>query len=173
MLEQDEDSGKGGTFDATATTGRLGDDAADRQYRSILHFDTATLPDDAVITGVTLRIKRRSITGTNPFTTHGLLTVDAKTGAFHDNPVLERSTSRPSAAGAMWAGSSRPRRGLVPGAAAGRSYPLINLTGTTQFRLRFATDDNDDQGADYLSFYTGNASPWPTGRELIVTYYLP
>ena len=45
------------------------------------------------------------------------------------------------------------------------SYPLINLTGTTQFRLRFATDDNDDMGADYLSFYTGNAPATPTGRN--------
>ena len=66
VLEQDEASGKGGTFDATATTGRVGDDASDRQYRSILHFDTSSLPDDAVITGVTLRIKRQSIIGHQP-----------------------------------------------------------------------------------------------------------
>jgi hypothetical protein len=65
VLEQDETSGKGGTFNATATTGRLGDDGLDRQYRSILDFDTSTLPDDAVVVGVTIRVKRQGIDGTN------------------------------------------------------------------------------------------------------------
>jgi putative hemolysin len=78
VLEREEGSGRGGSFNATATTGRVGDDASDRQYRSILSFDTSGLPDDAVITGVTLRIKRQSITGTNPFDTHGLLKVDMR-----------------------------------------------------------------------------------------------
>jgi hypothetical protein len=32
----------------------------------------------------------------------------------------------------------------------------INKTGTTQFRLRFQKDDNDDLAADYLKFYSGN-----------------
>ena len=89
VLEQDETSGKSGTLDAAATTARVGDDASDRQWRSILHFDTATLPGNAVITGVTLRIKRQRMVGANPFDTHGFLTVDVKSGAFHDNPALE------------------------------------------------------------------------------------
>ena len=52
------------------------------------------------------------------------------------------------------------------------SYALINLTGHTQFRLRFNLDDNDDLGADYLSFYSGNAAE-ADRPELIVTYYVP
>jgi len=33
----------------------------------------------------------------------------------------------------------------------------INLSGTTQFRLRFATDDNNDNNiADYVRFLSGN-----------------
>jgi acetaldehyde dehydrogenase (acetylating) len=51
------------------------------------------------------------------------------------------------------------------------SYLLVNLEGTTQFRLRFATDDNNNGAADYLSFYTGNA-PEADRPELIITYYV-
>ncbi len=57
VLESSETSGVGGTLDSAATTCRVGDDAADRQYRAILDFNTGSLPNDAVITGVALRIK--------------------------------------------------------------------------------------------------------------------
>jgi len=53
-----------------------------------------------------------------------------------------------------------------------RSYDLLNLTGVTQFRLRFDLDDNDDMAPDYLRFYTGNA-PAADRPELIIDYYLP
>ena len=52
------------------------------------------------------------------------------------------------------------------------AYPFINRTGTTQFRLRFALDDNDDMSADYLKFFSGNAAA--TYRPiLIIQYYVP
>ena len=173
VLEQDETSGKGGTFDAAATTGRVGDDALDRQYRSILHFDTATLPDNAVITGVTLRIRKQSVVGTDPFDTHGFLTVDMRTGAYRDNPALEKFDfqavgSRGNVGRFVKVASDGWYRAPLRAV----SYPLINLTGSTQFRLRFAIDDNDDLGADYLSFYTGDAAE-ADRPELIVTYYVP
>jgi hypothetical protein len=37
------------------------------------------------------------------------------------------------------------------------SFQFINKAGTTQFRLRFALDDNDDLGADYMAFFSGNS----------------
>lgn len=173
VLEQDETSGKGGTLDAAATTARVGDDASDRQYRAILHFDTAGLPDDAVITGVTLRIKRQSITGTTPFTTHEFLIVDVKAGAYRENPALEKLDfhavgSRGNAGRFI----KTPAEGWYRAPLRPVSYPFINLTGTTQFRLRFEIDDDDDLGADYLSFYSGNGAE-ADRPELIVTYYVP
>jgi hypothetical protein len=54
-----------------------------------------------------------------------------------------------------------------------RNYVLVNRTGTTQFRLRFEVDDNDNSTADYLSFFTGNAPTVTDRPELIVTYYTP
>jgi hypothetical protein len=174
VLESNELSGKGGTVDAGATTGRVGDDASDRQYRSILSFDTRTLPDDAVITAVTLNIKKKKISGSNPFYHLGWLLVDIKSGFYNGIQELERYDFQ--------ATGSRNNVGRFTKTAPGGwyrsplravSFPLISVTGTTQFRLGFKTDDNDDQVADYLSFYTGN-TPTATDRpELIVTYYLP
>ena len=43
----------------------------------------------------------------------------------------------------------------------------------TQFRLRFAKDDNNDNGADFLRFFsadTANMSDFPV---LEVKYYIP
>ena len=52
------------------------------------------------------------------------------------------------------------------------AYPYINKAGTTQFRLRFYKDDNNDGGADYFKFYSGNA-PAVSRPQLIVEYYVP
>jgi hypothetical protein len=54
--------------------------------------------------------------------------------------------------------------------AAGLTY--VNRTGTTQFRIRFTKGDDGDGLADYLLFYSGNAS-LTTRPQLIVNYYIP
>ncbi|MFH1331347.1 MAG: ExeM/NucH family extracellular endonuclease [Actinomycetota bacterium] len=171
VLERDEESGRGGTSDAAGTTALVGDDASDRQYRSILDFDTTALPNNAVITGVTLRIRRSGITGTNPFTTHGLLKVDMKAGAYHDNPVLEHFDfhavgTRGNVGRFIKTPDDRWYRAPL------RTTYLVNRIGHTQFRLRFALDDNDDGGADYMEFFTGNAPIVADRPELVITYYL-
>jgi hypothetical protein len=172
VLEQDEDSGKGGTFDAGVATARVGDDDANRQWRSLLHFNTAALPDDAVITGVTVRIKKEGMVGTNPFNTHGYLVVDIKSGAYRDNPALEKFDFHAvGSRGNVGRFIKTPSAGWYRAPLRAASYPLVNLTGTTQFRLRFATDDDNDGTADYLNFYTGNY--YAGAPQLIVTYYVP
>jgi hypothetical protein len=52
------------------------------------------------------------------------------------------------------------------------AYSYINLTGLTQFRVRFYKDDNNDFGADYLKLYSGNAT-LASRPTLIVKYYIP
>jgi predicted extracellular nuclease len=174
ILESEESSGKGSTtLDATSETARVGDDAADRQYRSILDFDTAGLPDGAVIVGVTLRVKWQSSTGKNPFNTLSPLRVDVKKGPFQGNVGLEKydfqaAASRPAAGRIVKA----PEAGWYRMVLASARFGLVNLTGHTQFRLRFATDDDDDGVADYMSFFTGNAAQG-NQPELIITYYVP
>jgi hypothetical protein len=49
---------------------------------------------------------------------------------------------------------------------------FINKIGVTQFRLRFTNDDNDDMGADYIKFFSGNSADANLPR-LIITYFVP
>ena len=175
VLEQpDEESGKGSdTRDDVATLAHLGDNAADRQYRAILDFDTSSLPNTAIVVGATLEIRRQSATGTNPFNTHGRLKVDIVEGTYFNNPALERfdfhvSGSRGNVGRFIKAGWEGWHRAPLRAPA----NEWINLTGPTQMRLRFELDDNDDMSADFLSFYTGNAGA-SNRPKLTIFYYVP
>ena len=53
------------------------------------------------------------------------------------------------------------------------NWIYINKLGLTQFRLRFTLDDNNDNIADYLRFYSGNVATASNRPVLIVRYYLP
>jgi M6 family metalloprotease-like protein len=173
ILESGEGTNKGGTLNSTLTTFRLGDNAGDRQFRAILSFDTSSLPDNAVITKVTLKIKLQSVTGTNPFTTHGNLLIDIRNNAFSDNSALQLSDFQSAASkNAVGVISKTAINGWHTKVWTAGVFPYINLAGLTQFRLRFAKDDNDDMGADFLSFYSGNSTA-VNRPKLIVEYYVP
>ncbi|GEM_PF-1615567 len=172
VLEATEFSNTGGTLNATATTFNLGDDAKDRQYRAILSFNTAGLPDNAVITKVTLRIKKQGLVGTNPFSTHQYILVDIRKGAFGTSALQKTD---------FQAAASRNQVGKILNAPVANwfksllnkvAFPYINKTGITQFRLRFKLDDNNDNGADYLKFFSGNALA-ASRPQLIIEYYVP
>lgn len=174
VRERDETSARGGTVNSGNTTSRLGDDDSDRQYRSILAFDTSTLPDNAVITSATIRIRRSGVTGTNPISSHGLLKIDMQAGYYHDSPLLERFDfhavgSRGNVGRFIKTADDRWYRAPLRAPA----WPLINRTGHTQFRLRFEIDDNDDTAADILNIYSGNYPTVGDRPELIITYYVP
>ncbi|MEI7848058.1 MAG: nidogen-like domain-containing protein, partial [Chloroflexota bacterium] len=92
VLESTEKSNQGRTLNSTTTTFRLGDDATKKQYRSILSFGTASLPDNAVITKVTLNVKKQSVTGRdNPVTMFQGFLVDVKKGSFGTSAALQTS----------------------------------------------------------------------------------
>ena len=52
------------------------------------------------------------------------------------------------------------------------AYRYINRTGITQVRLRFQTDDDNDSAADFLRFYSGNATA-ANRPVLVIEYYVP
>ncbi len=66
VLESTETSNTGGTLDRTGTTFYLGDAAGDKQYRAILSFNTAGLPDNATVMKATLMIRKQSSGGDGP-----------------------------------------------------------------------------------------------------------
>ena len=121
---------------------------------------------------VTLRVRRGTLTGTNPFTTHGNLTADVQNGFLNGNAALEDADFQAAAtATAVCNLTNAPANGdfsectfSVAGLAA------INKTGKTQVRIRFTTDDNDDTGNDYIGYYSGNNGTAANRPQLVVTY---
>jgi len=174
ILESAETSNKGGLLNATLTTFNLGDDAGDRQYRAILSFNTADLPDNAVITNATLKIRKQGLVGTNPFTILGGLKVDISEPFFGTSVKLLASDFQAFASkSAVATFKATPVNNWYSATIGRAGYPYINLTGVTQFRLRFQKDDNDDRGPDYMKFFSGNYATASYRPTLIIEYYVP
>ena len=174
VLETSELSNQGGAINAGASTFNLGDTANRRQYRTILHFNTSSLPDDAVITRVALKIRKHSLTGTNPFTTHLKIAVDIRRGAFSNSGALQATDFQmPAGKQAVGLIANNPQAGgWYLSTLKAVAYPFVNRTGITQFRLCFQLDDDNDAVADFLGFYSGNAIA-ANRPVLVIEYYVP
>ena len=174
ILESGENTNTGGTLDSTATSFNLGDGAGDKQYRAILSFNTAALPDNAVITGVRLKIRKMDQVGTNPFTILDGLKVDIRKPYFGTGLALVVGDFQ-AAAGRAAVGTfgSTPVSNWYSAVIGSAGYPYINKTGATQFRLRFLTDDNNDNAADYMKFYSGDYTASTSRPVLVIQYYIP
>jgi CSLREA domain-containing protein len=172
ILESSETSNTGGTMNSVATTFILGDDAIDKQYRTILHFDTASLPDNAVVTNMTLKVKQQgAVTGVSPFTFASLY-VDMRNPAFGGSALeladfnfaakkVKSAVFNPIPVSGWF--SARFNNG-------GRLY--VNRTGVTQLRLYFSVDDNNNNVADFIRFFSGNAAAGDRPK-LLIQYQLP
>jgi hypothetical protein len=171
ILESSVFSGVGKTKDSTATTLRLGNDAAARRYNSILHFNTSSLPDSAIIISATLKFTKHSTVGEDPFSTGYIqMVVDIIKPYFGTSAALQLSDYQgppntynhhdPIINGNIY------RVPLKPSVQSG-----INLTGTTQFRLN--TLYTSSVGADYVVFYSGDAETVGNQPALVVEYYMP
>ncbi len=151
---------------------RLGDHKKDRQYKSILSFDTSLIPGNATVLSATLRLMRGNVKGTNPFQTHGTCWVDVTTGGFSGNTVLQnsdfeaiatvtQSTSLSNAASnGSWSIADLDQAGL----------DALNTEGKTQFRIYFQRDDNDDRSNDFIGYYSGDNGNAAKHPQLVITY---
>lgn len=176
LLELSETSNIGGTLDSAATTFNLGDDATRKQYRSILSFNTASLPDNAVITSVVLKVRKQGIVGGgNPVTVFQGFMVDIKNGSFSTFPALQALDFQAAASVSYGPFLSTPVNNWYNiTLTGGKTYinKLAINSGLTQIRLRFKLDDNNNAIANYLSLYSGNA-PTASRPQLVITYILP
>jgi len=171
ILESSETSNQGGTKNNSATTLNLGDNAAKKQYLGVLSFDTSNLPTGAVITKVTLSLKKAAVVGGgNPVKKFRGFMVDMQNGNFG---AFSLEVSDFETAAAKTFGSFKPSLtngwyniDLTNGAA------YINPAANTQIRLRFKKDDNNDLVANYLQLYSGNAGA-SDAPQLVIEYYLP
>jgi hypothetical protein len=173
--ESSSTSNVGGSINATNVTGaglRIGDTGAKKQRKSILSFDTSSLPDTATIVSATLKLKCGLITNTPSVL--GLITVDIKNTStgFNGSLALESMDFQASA--------SMSGVGTLdyPTGVGAWSIASLNTNGTsriartnhTQFRLRFATGDDGDAADDYLGFYPGEAANTADRPVLEVRY---
>lgn len=176
VLESSETSNVGGS--ATANTSgnsglRAGDDNKKRQFKAIVSFGTSSIPDGAIIVSATLRLKRGTVSGTNPFQTHGNCLVDIKAASGFNNAtaltkedfqaptdVAQVATLSNAAANGQWSEGALNAPGLL----------IINKTGTTQCRIYFATDDNNNGTSDYIGWYAGDNATAANRPQLIVVY---
>jgi len=147
----------------------VGDTSVDRQMRGFLSFDTSSIPDGATITGASLFVKRSGAATGSPFSQLGRLLLDIKTGFFGTTVNLQAADFQ--AASSLSGGTSIPNapitnwyRSKFPAAVFGK----ISKTGNTQLRLRFASDDDNDNSGDFVRFFSGNNAV--DKPYLVVTY---
>ncbi len=180
ILESTETSNLGGMRNTAANTFFLGDGAADKQYRAFLSFNTNPFPDNATITSVTLKIKRPAtgfLVGNNSPFIWGLgLKADVCKPFFGATGILQLGDFNYTHAVncKLLAGTfgGTPSANWYSANLLNTTFAKVNKTGVTQFRLRFAKDDNDDHLDDYLKFYSGSA-PVTDRPQLVIRYNMP
>ncbi len=175
IWESGENGNVGGGGNATENSTialRVGDTNADEQYKNIVSFNTASIPDGATILSASLRLVRGAISGTNPYTTHGPCVADIVTGGFGGSTAFAFSDWQAAATANAVVTLSNP---TVNGAASTGSLnaaglSAINKTGTTQLRPYCTLGDNDDLAFDYIGFYPGETATAANRPQLTVTY---
>ena len=164
--------GGGNSTDNNTTAIRVGDTNADEQYKNIVSFNTSTIPDGATITAATLRLVRGTISGSNPFSTHGPCVADIRTGGFGGSTAFAYSDWEAAATATNVVTLSSPgsNGSASSGALSSTGRGAISKTATTQLRVYCTLGDNDDLGFDYIGFYPGETSTAANRPQLIVTY---
>jgi hypothetical protein len=174
-VESGEGTDVGGSFNATlAAWGALqaGDNSSNERIRSILSFDTSSLPDGAKIVSATLRLRRGNVVGTDPFTTKGFCYVDVKGGSgFNNNTALSEEDFQAPADLVRVATMSAPANNLDW--SEGQFTAGLNKINTTntQLRVYFLKADTDTNGLDDLMcFYSGECTNSTYRPQLVIVY---
>jgi hypothetical protein len=178
VLESSEDSSVGGSFNSSASIIYIGDSNQDAQYRAILHFPTYYLPDNAVITKALVMLKGYGLVGSNPFTSHGNLLIDIRSGAFNNslffwyNGLDVFDFQNPASMDAVGVIPNAPISNWYWALLDSRAFAYINLNGVTQLRLRFEIEDDDNMQNDLLILFSGDYGQLADRPRLVVEYYL-
>ena len=97
--------------------------------------------------------------GLDPFTNgFGACLVDVNSGGFSGSTALQASDFEAAATASGVASMSDPGAVLnwSEGTLNAAGLAAINLSGTTQFRVYFTLDDNDNNADDQAGFYSGD-----------------
>ena len=172
VLESTENSEAGGTTNSTDIVLIVGDTASDRQYRSILSFDTSSLPDNAVITQASLSLRINAILGGgNPLKIFNYFKIDVRKGLFGASSLAAQDFQLNPTVTAGPVGALN--RGGWYYIDIKTSKVGINPAGLTQIRVRYSLGDNDNGIENIFKFYSGNYSIAKLRPQLSVWYYVP
>ncbi len=180
VLESGQNTNVGGSFNNTLLTLNLGDNAANRGYRSVLSFSTGgTLPDNAVISSAKLRLKYGSVTppSSNPISLLGGIKIDVKKGFFGSSSNLQVTDFQ--AAGNQTVGPYIPALsgGYYTITLNSTAFSAINKSalssGLTQMRLRFGVNSNHNARANLLTLSSGDNLTLPYQPALTIVYTTP
>ncbi len=169
VMETGKNTNQGGTANSTGLALLVGDNAQNRRYRGILSFDTSRLPDKATIASAQIRLLKQSLVG-DPFGKEGNLIADLANPYFGTTLYLNGYDFQAVAAVSSATNRFLPadgdwyRAALKPVA-----LPRINKQQTTQFRLRFVSEQYNN-AADYIGFYSGNMVD-ASYRPVLWVYY--
>ncbi len=173
VLESGKGTSVGGGANSTSANFLVGDNSADKRERGFLSFNTASLADTATVVRARVRVMQAGSAG-NPFITQGRLMMDLAKPYFGSSAGLAASDYQ---AGATVAPAGNFGTTLLSNGSwyfAGLNATAlanINKLGTTQFRLRFATETYNE-AYDFVSFFSSNAgtvADWP----VLTVYYNP
>jgi PKD repeat protein len=171
------ESGESTTIGGARNTGgtgakaiRFGDDKNDKQYKSILSFDTSSLPDNVTIVSATLQLTRGGTTGANAFNTHGVANIDIKKGSLGGNIALQNNDFEADAEQVAVITNQGGNGTTYTVSLNADALAHVNDTGRTQLRLYFSLDDNDDRGNDYVGFYSANNNNAARHPKLVIIY---
>ena len=172
IRESTETSGVGGVMHSTSNVLNVGDTAKDQQLLSIVSFDTASLPDNAVVSYAEVALKQQGQVGSD-FSNFIGRQIDIVTGFFGDSPNLQLTDFQ--AAASL---GTPPKELVVTGdwwrfILRNKFQPLVNLSGLTQFRVHYGAGDNDNGATDYYRFYSGNFAGKASRPRLVIEYYVP
>ena len=91
---------------------------------------------------------------------HGGRGAEFERGFGHAATAVQAASLSNAASNGSWSEGSLNAAGLA----------AISKTGTTQLRVYFNLDDNDDGGNDYIGYYSGDNSTSANRPQLVVTY---
>jgi hypothetical protein len=166
--------GDGGSSDAFGDSLRLGDWSGDESYRSIVSFDTSSIPADAVITSADLQLSCGYIEGVSPFNGWGgQCSIDIANPMFHSAVNLEVMDYNATAD--AYSVASFTQEPTVGETITSTDFNLsglgnINTDGTTQLRIYFDTPTNGNGAKDYTGFYSAKAILLERHPALTVRY---
>jgi hypothetical protein len=128
------------------------------------------LPDTVTITKVTLRLNYAGVTGGNPFSTHGNMLIDVRSGWFGASQELQAGDFSVAATQLSIGQVSRETATRYSATWTRGMTTRINKRGLTQLRLYFSKKYDNDWMIDTINFYDGSAAT--TRRPVLIVEYI-